>query len=149
MAKFSYTGLDSIQDQLKERGAKVGGTINHMLNAGAKIVREEMKAAIKEYDLKDSGDLIKSIKSSKIKRTSSGRSISISPHGLDRKGVPNAAKAAVYQHGNSKHPARPWKTLAEERAADKVQARMREIFNEEMSKAGGGEGEWDLTEAGE
>lgn len=146
MAKFSFTGLDSIQDQLKDRGAKVGGTINHMLNAGAKIVREEMKAAMKEYKLKDSGDLIKSVKSSKIQRTANGRSISISPQGIDRKGVPNAAKAAVYQTGNSKHQARPWLTLAIERSQGKVQERMREIFNEEMSKAGGGEGEWDVTE---
>ncbi len=146
MAKITFTGLDSIQQQLEARGAKVGGTINHMLNAGAKIVREEMKAAMKEYKLKDSGDLIKSVKSSKIKRTEGGRSISISPQGIDRKGVPNAVKAAVYEQGNSKHHARPWFTLAVERSRDKVQARMREIFFEEMSKAGGGEGEWDATE---
>ena len=47
MAKFKYSGLDNIQMQLEARGAKVGGTVNHMLNAGAKIAREEMKAALK------------------------------------------------------------------------------------------------------
>lgn len=42
MAKFTFTGLDSIQYQLQARGAKVSGTVNHMLHAGAKIAREEM-----------------------------------------------------------------------------------------------------------
>lgn len=144
MAKFSYgTGLQTIQQQLKDRGAKVGGTVNHMLNAGAKIVKEEMKAAMKEYKLKDTGDMMKSVKSSKITPSAGGgKSISISPQGVDRHGVPNAAKALVYQNGTSRNPARPWKTLAEERAKDKALERMAEIFNEEMSKAesgGGGE----------
>ena len=66
MAQFKVTGLDVIRDQLKERGAKVEGTVNHMLYAGAKVMREEMKAALKEYKIKDTGDLIKSIKSGKI-----------------------------------------------------------------------------------
>ena len=68
MAQFKVTGLDVIRDQLKERGAKVEGTVNHMLYAGAKVMREEMKAALKEYKIKDTGDLIKSIKSGKIKK---------------------------------------------------------------------------------
>lgn len=42
MAKFTFTGLDSIQYQLQARGAKVSGTVNYMLHAGAKIAREEM-----------------------------------------------------------------------------------------------------------
>lgn len=43
MAKFTFTGLDSIQYQLQARGAKVSGTVKHMLHAGAKIAREERK----------------------------------------------------------------------------------------------------------
>lgn len=141
MAQFKVTGLDEMHYKLQARGARVEGTVNHMLNAGAKIVREEMQAAMKEYRLKDSGDLIKSVKSSKIQKTENGKSISVAPQGVDRKGVPNAAKAYVYELGTSKHPARPWKTLADERAKGKAVARMQEIFNEEMNKAGGGESE--------
>lgn len=77
MAKFTFTGLDSIQMQLEARGAKVSGTVNHMLHAGAKIAREEMQAALKEYELRDTGDLIKSIKASKIKKGDSGKYITI------------------------------------------------------------------------
>lgn len=143
MAKIEIKGLDIICDQLKERGAKVGGTVNHMLNAGAKIVRLEMQAAMKEYKLKDTGDMMKSVKSSKIQKTGNGKSISIAPQGVDRKGVPNAAKALVYQYGTSKRPARPWKTLADERAGDKVIQRMREVFEAEMIKTGGDAGEWE------
>lgn len=49
--------------------------------------------------------------------------------------------AAVWR--NSKHPARPWKTLADERGGSKAIQRMREVFEEELSKAGGGAGEWE------
>lgn len=143
MAKFSVTGLDEMRYKLQARGARVEGVVNHMLNAGAKVVREEMKAAMQEYQLKDTGDMIKSVKSSKITRTSEGKSISIAPRGVDRKGVPNAAKAAVYENGTSRIPARPWKTLADERGGSKAIQRMREVFEEEMSKAGGGAGEWE------
>lgn len=146
MAKFKYSGLGNIQMQLEARGAKVGGTVNHMLNAGAKIAREEMKAALKEYKIKDTGDLIKSIKASKIKKGDSGKYITIRPTGYDRHGVPNALKGYVYEIGTSKYPARPWKTLADERMRDKIQARMREVFEEEMSKAGEGGGKWNVEE---
>lgn len=143
MAKLTVTGLDAICDQLKERGVRVGGTVNHMLNAGAKVMREEMKAAMKEYGLKDTGDMIKSVKSTKIRKTDTGKSISIAPSGIDRKGVPNAAKALVYEQGTSNNAARPWFTLAVERGSDKAIARMREVFEEEMIKAGGDAGIWE------
>lgn len=143
MAQFKVTGLDVIRDQLKERGAKVEGTVNHMLYAGAKVMREEMKAALKEYKIKDTGDLIKSIKSGKIKKAGGEKYVTVSPTGYDRHGVPNAIKAYVYELGSSKHPARPWKTLADERGGSKAIQRMREVFEEEMSKAGGGAGEWE------
>lgn len=138
MAKFSVTGLDEIRYQLQARGAKVEGTVNRMLRAGAKVMREEMQASMKEYGLKDTGDLIKSVKAGKIQKTATGKSITVAPSGKDRHGVPNAIKAAVYQIGNSKYPARPWKTLADERGKEKAVQRMQEVFNEEMSKDGGG-----------
>ncbi len=99
MAKFTFTGLDSIQYQLQARGAKVSGTVNHMLHAGAKIAREEMQAALKEYEIRDTGDLIKSIKASKIKKGDSGKYITIRPTGYDRHGVPNALKAMYMKLG--------------------------------------------------
>lgn len=107
MAKFKYSGLDNIQMQLEARGTKVDGTVNHMLNAGAKIAREEMQAALNEYKIRDTGDLIKSIKASKIKKGKDGKYITIRPTGYDRHGVANALKASVYQIGTSRIPARP------------------------------------------
>lgn len=68
MAKFTFTGLDSIQYQLQARGAKVSGTVNHMLHAGAKIAREEMQAALKEYKIRDTGDLISLLKRQRSRR---------------------------------------------------------------------------------
>lgn len=58
----------------------------------------------------------------------------------------NALKGYVYEIGTSRLPARPWKTLADVRMRDKIQARMREVFQEEMSKNGGNEGKWNVEE---
>lgn len=57
-----------------------------------------------------------------------------------------AQKGYVYEIGTSRLPARPWKTLADVRMRDKIQARMREVFQEEMSKNGGNEGKWNVEE---
>lgn len=38
MAQFKVTGLDVIRDQLKERGAKVEGTVNHTVNQALEIL---------------------------------------------------------------------------------------------------------------
>lgn len=53
MAKFTFTGLDSIQYQLQARGAKVSGTVNHMLHAGAKIARNEGKWNVEEVETEE------------------------------------------------------------------------------------------------
>lgn len=55
-------------------------------------------------------------------------------------------RRAQYEIGTSRLPARPWKTLADVRMRDKIQARMREVFQEEMSKNGGNEGKWNVEE---
>lgn len=63
MERFKFSGLDKIQAELEERGARVSGVVNHALYAGAKVMKQEQAQAMKDYKLKDTGDLIKSIKS--------------------------------------------------------------------------------------
>lgn len=140
MAKFTAEGFDIIIAQLEARGAKVNGAVNHALNAAAKIMKEEIQGTMREMGLDDTGDMIKSVKSSGIKTDKEGvKSVSIAPSGKDRKGVRNMTKAMVAEYGKSgragkKFPARPWKTIAEERGFPRAQARMAEIFHEEMNK---------------
>ena len=140
MAKFTAEGLDTILMQLEARGRNVNGAVNHALNAAAKIMKEEMQQTMHELNLEDKGDLIKSIKSSGIKKDGDNvKSVSIAPSGTDRKGVRNMTKAMIAEYGKSgragkKFPARPWKTIAEERGFPKAQERMSEIFHEEMNK---------------
>lgn len=138
MARFKFSGLDKIQTELEERGARVSGVVNHALYAGAKVMKQEQAQAMKDYKLKDTGDLIKSIKSGKIRKTDTGKMITVGPDGVDRKGVRNMEKAAIAQYGSSREPARPWATLARVRGENKVRERMAEVFREEISKAGGG-----------
>lgn len=50
------------------------------------------------------------------------------------------------QERRSEQEHEEWKTLADVRMRDKIQARMREVFQEEMSKNGGNEGKWNVEE---
>lgn len=50
------------------------------------------------------------------------------------------------QERRSEQGQEEWKTLADVRMRDKIQARMREVFQEEMSKNGGNEGKWNVEE---
>lgn len=137
MAKMTFTGVEDVMLRLEARGVQVEGAVNHMLNAGAKVMIQEQQQAIEDLKLVDTGDMIKSVKPSKIKKDKEGvKIITVSPSGHDRKGVPNQTKAFKAQIGSSKKLARPWKTLAEERGYQKVQERMREVFNEEMEQGG-------------
>jgi hypothetical protein len=135
MAKFSTEGLDALQAKFAGRKKKVTSTVYHMLNAGAKIMKEEIQQTMTEMDIKDSGDLVKSVKSSGVKKSKEdGYSISVAPSGADQKGVRNMTKAMIAQYGKKGEPARPWKTVAEERGYPKAKERMAEIFNEAMNE---------------
>lgn len=135
MAKFQVEGLDALRAKFAGREKKVTSTVYHMLNAGAKVMKEEIQQTMAEMDIKDSGDLIKSVKSSGVKKSKDGAySISVAPSGTDRKGVRNMTKAMIAELGKKGEPARPWKTVAEERGYPKAQERMAEIFNEAMNE---------------
>lgn len=135
-AKEQERRTDREQDAAAGAGS---GVVNHALYAGAKVMKQEQAQAMKDYKLKDTGDLIKSIKSGKIRKTDTGKMITVGPDGVDRKGVRNMEKAAIAQYGSSREPARPWATLARVRGENKVRERMAEVFREEISKAGGEE----------
>lgn len=135
MAKMKIEGLEVLQAKLAARGKKIDGVVNHMLNAGAKIVKEEQQQAMKDYGLVDTGDMMDSVQSSKIQKDADGnKSITIGPSGYDRKGVSNELKANKAQKGTSKKGARPWRTLADEKGTDKAMNRMREIFDQKMNE---------------
>lgn len=135
MAKFTVEGFDIVLAQLEARGNNVNGAVNHALNAAAKIVKEEMQNTMKQLDIKDKGDLIKSIKSGGVQKGKDGvKYVEVGPHGKDRKGVSNVLKATVAEYGKKGQPARAWKSAAEEKAFPKAHERMAEIFNEEMEK---------------
>lgn len=135
MAKFEATGLDALRAKFAGREKKVTSTVYHMLNAGVKIMKEEMQQTMKEMDIEESGDLINSIKSSGVKKDKSGAySVTVAPSGTDRKGVRNMEKAIIAELGKEGVPARPWRTVAEERGSKKARERMAEIFNEAMKE---------------
>jgi hypothetical protein len=130
---INFTGVDLVIAEFDSRARKIEGVTNHMLNAGAKIMKEEMKASMQSFGLSRTGDMIKSIKSFGIQKGKAGsKYVSIAPAGRDRFGIPNKLKANVAEHGKKGQSARPWLSRAEASGAPKALDRMQEIYDEKM-----------------
>lgn len=131
MANFTVVGLEAIERQLLLQPERVDKIIPDMLNAGADVIVEAQQEEIERMGLVDTGDMLKSIKKTPVKKSrDGGRYIVIAPQGKDRKGVSNATKGFVAQYGRSNMPARPWMTVANEKAAPAASAAMRKVWEE-------------------
>ena len=81
--------------------------------------------------LVDTGDMKKSVKATKLRKTDSGGFVEVYPQGKDRKGVSNATKAFVAQYGKSGMSARPWLTAARAKSGEKVSAAIRKVWDKQ------------------
>lgn len=136
MARFDASGLDDIVRQMAAIGELASETADEMLIAGAKEVAEGWKEAAEQYGLKDTGDMIKSIKPTRAKTLGGVRTIEIYPQGKDRKGVRNAEKAFLLHYGTSSIKAKRWVDKAEQISAETAEKAMRETWEKELKRRG-------------
>jgi len=136
MAKFDTSGLDDIVKQMAELGELAGDVADEMLFAGAKAVAEGWKEAAEQYQLKDTGDMIKSIGTTRVKTVGGLRAIEVYPQGKDRKGVRNAEKAFLLHYGTSSIPAKRWVEKADQISAEPAEKEMREVWDKELRRRG-------------
>lgn len=131
MARFETKGIDNIIDdviRLGEAGEEIG---DEMLMAGAEEVKKAWKESAEKHKLKDTGDMIDSIKYPRQpKKVSDIRQIDIYPQGKDRKGVRNAEKAFIHHYGTSKIATTGWVDDADQAAGPEVQKVMEKIWDD-------------------
>lgn len=114
-----------------------------MLKAGAAVLVEAQKSEARTLGLNDTGGFINSIKATPIKGDNREQYLEIYPqgrakHGNDRKGdgsnVRYATIGFVAEYGTSSQQARPYMTIANRKAHEKVIAAQREVWERETGK---------------
>lgn len=118
MAKFEYTGLDGIENQIAEMDRNM---IQGIVMAGADACVKEMQAAIGTYHHVKTGAMQQAVAPGQYHEDVRSGWVEVYPQGTDSRGVDNAMKAFVINHGIGKRPmrARPRKKKQANRTGDK------------------------------
>ena len=101
MANFKFTGIEAYTESLEKIGGKSAvGVLKYAVYPGAKVVADAIRVATEQH--KDTGDLANSLALSTMRNDDGYVNTKIEFAGYDRKGVPNAVKAASLESGNSR-----------------------------------------------
>ena len=104
-----------------------------MIDGAIPILEQQVKVELSRH--KVTGDLLKSIKTTKTKKTKAGvYSASVEPSGTDRKGVRNVEKMLYLEYGTSRQPATPVLAKAIKDSEKEVLGTMQAIFDREVGK---------------
>lgn len=142
MAEFSTVGLEDVIEAFSRREQATVEAVPKMLQAGAAVLVEAQQEEARAMGLNETGGFVKSIKATAVKGDSREKHIDVFPHGRakhgnDRKGdksnVRNATIGFVAEYGTSSPPARPYMTVANDKAHSKVVEAQREVWESENS----------------
>lgn len=131
MAKFNTTGFEEIEKQFLRQSEIATKAVPLMLNAGADVLVEaQRKEADRLFGIsgRSKGDLVRSIKKSKVTSTSVNATITVAPEGKDSGGVRNAEKGFVLNFGRTNMTAQPWMDAANTKSEDKVHDAYNEVW---------------------
>lgn len=132
MAKFDF---EIPADFIKQLGrlADVDKYAPQMIDEAIPILLDNVKAETAHH--RQTGDMYKSIKKTKAKKTKKGGYFaSVRPTGTDKKGVRNMEKMVYLEYGTKKQPARPTLTKAMKDSEAAVLNKMEEVFKREVGK---------------
>ena len=138
MGEFNTVGLEDIIDAFSRREAATVEAVPKMLKAGADVLIEAQAMGLNE-----TGGFINSIKATGVKGDDTEKYVEIYPqgrakHGNDRKGDKSKVRYAtigfVAEYGTSSHAARPYMTVANEKAHEKVVEVQRSIWESETGE---------------
>ena len=82
MALFNGEGFNELLSDLKTNGDMLDVAAPEILEAGAAVVADAWRDAIKAHDLIDSGDMLESVGHSEIVNTETEKKVAIYPQGL-------------------------------------------------------------------
>lgn len=116
MARFTVNGLDALLDDLAALASIPDSVIDGILNAEADVIVPAQKSTAKSMGVYDSGMTADSIKKGHVKKTASGRSITVAPQGKNARGDRNAEVAFINEYGKEGQTSRPFIRTANEKA---------------------------------
>lgn len=143
MGEFNTVGLEDIIDAFSRRETATVEAVPKMLKAGADVLIEAQRAEAQAMGLNETGGFINSIKATGVKGDDTEKYVEIYPqgrakHGNDRKGDKSKVRYAtigfVAEYGTSSHAARPYMTVANEKAHEKVVEAQRSIWESETGE---------------
>ena len=101
MAKFKFEGIEQYTESLEKIGGKnARSVLKYAVYPGAGIVADAIRSSAEAH--KDTGDLVNSLALSTMRDDDGYINTKIEFAGYDRKGVPNAIKAAALESGTSR-----------------------------------------------
>lgn len=134
MARFKTEGLEELIDELQRHKEALDEAAPEMLRAGADVIADAWRDAIKKHRLIDTGEMLSSVSASYI-ITADTKKATIYPAGKDSKGIRNAEKAFVNHYGASNKDATHFvddaKEQAEEAVTDAIEAVLFGVLNSE------------------
>lgn len=139
MAKFTFDFPDSIEKQIQslERAGKAE-IIVKMLESGGEAVEKEMKQQCKNYH--QSGNMLKSIKTTKATKNKKGYFVVTRPTGKEvrtmkngkKHTIRNMEKLAYLHYGTTKQPATGIVTKVINSAKEPAVNSMQSVYNREV-----------------
>jgi hypothetical protein len=136
MALFDGDGFEDLVNELKQYSDLISKAAPDMLDAGAAVVAEAWRDAIRAHGLIDTGDMLDSVGPSDAVNTSTEKKISVYPQGSDRKGVRNAEKAFINHYGASRRKATHFVDDAETKAEGPAVDAMAAVWYEKLESEG-------------
>jgi hypothetical protein len=140
VAEFSTVGLEDVIEAFSRREQATVEAVPKMLQAGAAVLVQAQQEEAQAMGLNETGGFVKSIKATAVKGDSREKHIDVFPHGRakhgnDRKGDKSNVRYAtigfVAEYGTSSQAARPYMTVANDKAQSKVVEAQREVWERE------------------
>ena len=138
MARLEVNGLDALIDDLEALAQLPDSVTEDILEAQADVIQAEQQRTAKEMLVGPyaTGKTAQSIKRTKAKKTSTGKSLSIYPQGTREGGKTAAEVAFLNEYGKKGQPARPFIRTANERAGDRAAQAGEKVYNDFLDRQG-------------
>ena len=142
MGEFNTVGLEAVIEAFGNREQATVEAVPKMLKAGAAVLIEAQQTEAKAMGIEETAGFIQSIKATAVKGGSTEKYVEVYPHGRakhgnDRKGDKSNVRYAtigfVAEYGTSSQQARPYMTVANEKAQEKVVEAQLEIWKRETN----------------
>lgn len=138
MARLTVNGLDALVGDLAEVASLPDSVIEELLNAEADVIEAEQRKTVREMlsGPYATGATAASIRKGKVKKTPSGKSITVAPKGTNKRGTRHAEVLFINEYGKKGQPARPAVRTANTRAEKPALDAGEKVFNDFLDKKG-------------